>query len=140
MEHMWLLLLFVACAPVTSFETDIHPIVTSNCSVACHGGGFYEGQPPDFGGYGSDAAQAYDALVEVPSEDVPSMNLIEPGDPDASYLWHKLNGTQADVGGEGEGMPSAYSFSEGSGTVWNYPLDRVALELIELWIEEGAPR
>jgi len=70
---------------------------------------------------------------------VPELNLIEPGDPEASYLWHKLCGTHLDVGGEGEAMPRAFSFSEGSGTVWNYPLDRADLELIELWIEEGAP-
>ncbi len=35
------------------------------------------------------------------------MNLIEPGDPSRSYLWHKLNNTHKEAGGEGDPMPYA---------------------------------
>jgi len=41
--------------------------------------------------------------VGVPS-DSSGLNRIEPGDHNASYLWHKLNGTQGEVGG-GSQMP-----------------------------------
>ncbi len=37
--------------------------------------------------------------------DQADMPYVTPGDPSKSYLWHKLNGTQAEVGGSGAQMP-----------------------------------
>ena len=46
---------------------------------------------------------------EVNTVNVPALGAgldrIEPGDPDSSYLFHKLRGTQRDVGGGGNRMP-----------------------------------
>ena len=52
-----------------------------------------------------DAGTAYTALVGAESGGSPGMNLVEPGDSDASYLMHKLDGTHDSVGGAGSQMP-----------------------------------
>lgn len=46
------------------------------------------------------------SIVDQPSS-VAGIDLVEPGDPARSYLWHKLAGTQGcrDIGGSGSGMP-----------------------------------
>ena len=62
----------------------------------------------------------------VASSDVPSMNRVEPFDPQNSYLWHKLNGTMTSVGGTGSQMPKTGS------------LTTTELALIEQWIVDGA--
>jgi hypothetical protein len=41
---------------------------------------------------------AYNALVGVPSSQKPGLKLVSPGDPDGSYLVHKLEGTPGIVG------------------------------------------
>jgi len=55
------------------------------------------------------------------------LNRIEPGDSAKSYLWHKINGTQADVGGGGSNMPL------GAGA-----LPQATLDIINEWIAGGA--
>lgn len=58
---------------------------------------------------------------------LPSMQRIQPGSPDLSYLLHKLKGTHLDVGGSGEQMPLG-------GPV----LPANEIDLVEQWILEGA--
>ncbi len=77
----------------------------------------------------TDEDSAWDALVSTPSSDVPAFNRIQPGDPDASYLFLKITSRQAEVGGSGARMPP---------TGFALPDDDV--ELIEEWIIEGASR
>lgn len=74
---------------------------------------------------GLDPAGAYDALVDVPSS-APGLDQVEPGDSAKSYLYHKLAGTFADVGGGGTIMPPGGMF------------DPVDLATIQAWIDEGA--
>lgn len=62
-------------------------------------------------------------LVDIASVEVPSLDRVEPGDPDASYLIQKLEGTAA-VGGQ---MPLG-------GT----PLDQATIDAIRQWIADGA--
>jgi len=45
------------------------------------------------------------STVGVPSTQVPGMNRIQEGDKERSYLFHKLRGTHATVGGTGARMP-----------------------------------
>ncbi len=59
---------------------------------------------------------------------VRGMDYVEPGDPQGSYLWHKLAGTHTDVGGGGGRMPSSSGLPEST------------LDIIEEWILEGAVR
>lgn len=99
-----------------SHDVDILPIWQETCGTSCH-------ILDDDGGL----TLTYDNLVSVPSEDVPTMNRVEPGSPDDSYLWHKLEGTHLDVGGAGSTMPR--------GLVELKPKQR---QKIERWITEGA--
>jgi len=113
---------------------DVEHLWYAECSIACHGGGL--------GGddlLSLEEGLSYAELVGQPSEQLPSMNRVQPGNPDESYLWHKLNGTHDDVGGSGEPMPLAWSFSEGGGTTDHYPLDEADLNRVERWILQGAP-
>ena len=72
---------------------------------------------------------AWDALVSTPSNDVPGVNRIEPGDPDASYLYLKVLSRQGEVGGFGSRMPpTGFALSDGD------------VALIREWIRDGAER
>lgn len=70
---------------------------------------------------------SYKALVSAPSEDVPTMSLVEPDSLDDSYMWHKIKGTHVSVGGSGVSMP------KGTKTV-----SASEVSDIEQWILDGA--
>jgi len=73
-----------------------------------------------------EGGKAYGNLVGKASSKVPDMVLVEPGDPEASLLWHKLQGTQR----QGKAMPlTPYGWKKLS------PED---LELVRRWIASGA--
>ncbi len=105
-----------AGAPV-SLASDIQPIFTASCTP-CHVGGSSSG--------GLTLDSAYATLVGVPSNES-ALDRVEAGSTQDSYLWHKLQGTQADVGGSGQQMPA------GGGS-----LTPAELDLIEAWIAGGA--
>jgi hypothetical protein len=105
-----------------TFDADIWPILQMRCS--CHLGGADEALN---GGLSFPMDGAYAALVDAPSIDVPSMDLVEPSDPDNSYLLHKLKGTQGEVGGAGVQMPTGSALESGE------------IKQIEDWIAAGAP-
>lgn len=73
-----------------------------------------------------DDAGLYDRL-RADAFQAPALARVAPGDPDASYLWLKLEGRQDEVGGLGERMPA-----DGA-------LDAEQLELVRAWIAAGAP-
>lgn len=107
-------------ATTVSFEQDIQPVFNQSC-YTCH----VTGAEP--AGLALDPGRAYEELVGVESTQSPLL-LVEPGEPENSYLLHKLRGTHLDVGGQGTQMP------QGAGSL----ADEV-IELIAQWIEEGAP-
>ena len=101
----------------TSFA-DLEPLFTMNC--ACHVSGLSGVMI-----WGTDPLAT---MRDVPSEQLPTMDRVEPGDPANSYLWHKLNDTQASVGGSGTVMPQSAPL---------FGADDLAR--IEAWILDGAP-
>lgn len=103
---------------LTSHATDIEPLYTTYCS--CHVSGI--------AGVLDLGPDGYANLVDVPSTQLPSMDLVEPFDPTLSYLWQKLKDTQLAVGGTGDQMPKSAP-----------PLDGPTLMAVEAWILEGAP-
>jgi hypothetical protein len=110
-----------------SHATDIQPIWDEHCVAGCH-------EPDGEWGFLLDmSGDAYGAIVEVAAPQLSTMSHIEPGDPDASYIWHKINNTQASVGGSGLAMPKARTGM--SATV----LTQAQLDTIEEWIRAGAP-
>jgi len=72
--------------------------------------------------------EGYAMLVGRPSEQLPSMMLVSPGEPESSYLLHKLLGTQLDIGGEDDPMPPEA----------RNPLTDEDIALVEAWILAGA--
>jgi hypothetical protein len=70
----------------------------------------------------------YANVVNEPSNDVPTMDRIEPFDTGNSYLWHKVNGTQNQVGGAGKQMPR-------DGPPF---LTADQLDFLEDWVNQGA--
>jgi hypothetical protein len=70
--------------------------------------------------------RGYSQLVDRSSIQVPSVRIVEPGDPAASYLWRKL----AHDAEKGEGMPRTLFGAK--------KLPEAELEFIRRWIEEGA--
>jgi hypothetical protein len=108
-----------------SFAGDIQPVFTANCALSgCHGDTNTQpvGKPMLLV-----SGQAYDNIVDVAAFELASMDRIEPGQPDNSYLVHKIQGTQLDVGGSGDQMPLGQT-----------PLPQEVIDLIRRWITEGA--
>lgn len=101
---------------------DVQPILTANCAFS----GCHAGASPAQGMNLSDG-QTHANTVDVASNELPSMDRIEPGDPDGSYLVNKIQGTQAAVGGGGGQMPLG-------GT----PLTTEQINTIRAWVEAGA--
>lgn len=101
-----------------SFVASVWPILDEECG--CH---------QDSNGAGKlrlAEEDAYANLVDMPSNQLPSMLLVKPGSSEESYLWHKLNDTHKSVGGEGKRMPP-------SGL-----LDADVLDVVKQWIDQGA--
>ena len=71
------------------------------------------------------AQASFDNLVNIPSLEVPGVIRVLPGDPDNSYLVHKLEGTAA----VGDRMP-----------LGGNPLDPAIIADIRQWITDGAMR
>ena len=101
----------------TFTSADVQSILDDNCS-GCHIGG---------GSSGGLTLDDVNDSVNDPSDDIPSMDRIEPGDADNSYIWLKLNNTHTAAGGSGGDMPPSGALASDD------------LSVIETWIEEGAP-
>jgi hypothetical protein len=97
-------------------------VFTPICS-ACHTGPASEALPA--GMDLTDADSSFAQLVGVASVQAPALSRVEPGEPDESYLVHKLEGT-AD---QGLRMPLGLP-----------PLDATEIDAIREWIALGAER
>jgi hypothetical protein len=96
---------------------DIQPIWNYHC-LLCHiDGGF---------GGGLVLVDARETLLTQLSGQAAGMPLVDPGEPETSYLWHKLSDTHEEVGGWGESMPYEMSL----------PPDELAF--VRAWIAGGA--
>ena len=101
-----------------SFMGEIWPIFSGACG--CHK------DSNGAGGLVLKKSNAFDNMVGKASKQLPAMKLVAPGDPEMSYLWHKLNDSQKSVGGKGKKMPPGGL------------LDKQSLDLVKQWIEQGA--
>lgn len=102
------------------YAGDIQPIWDARCVAGCHTPGGSKAAIP------LDSSVSYDTLVGKPSVQLPSMNMVEPSDLNASYLWHKLKDQQGDVNGSGASMPLGSTLSADE------------LAKVKKWIEDGA--
>jgi hypothetical protein len=104
-----------------SFSRNVQPLFDRACN--CHQ------STPLMAPFSLAADVAYTNLVGKPSSELPTMQLVAAGKLNESYLWHKVNGTQLEVGGSGKIMPYTLPF------VPDHPDE---LRLIERWIAGGA--
>lgn len=101
-----------------SFAADVQQIFDDNC-VACHQTGSAQEDLV------LQAGKSFGNIVGVASHEAP-INLVEPGDPDRSYLLLKLVGEHQEVGGSGAAMPLGDALPDAQ------------IEQIRSWIEAGA--
>ncbi|HUH76340.1 MAG TPA: c-type cytochrome [Devosia sp.] len=94
-----------ADACLDSYTKDVEPIVSKKC-VSCHN------DASATSGVSFTKGSGYANLVNIASEELPTMNRVTPGDSEQSYLAHKLLGTHESVGGSGTKMPPAGSLSD----------------------------
>lgn len=105
---------------VSLFTSQVEPLLKTSCAT-CH----LTGQ--EAGAMALVPGKAYAALVDVPSAEMPGLMRVKPGDPDASYLVMKLEGTHLEHGGSGAQMPFGAA-----------PLTPEQIAPIRQWISEGA--
>jgi hypothetical protein len=79
------------------WNVKVQPIVDTNC-VVCHQ------TASRAGGLSLQRGDAPASLLGVPSTEA-KLSRVEPGDPEKSYLFHKIMGTHEHAGGSGERMP-----------------------------------
>ena len=111
---------------IDSIQQNIFRLTDSagrNACINCHttAGGRIPPQGLDLSG------DAHAMLVNVPSRERPELMRVKPGDPENSYLIHKMEGRSTIVG---RPMP------------FNGPpfLTPGQIEIVKRWIEIGAPR
>jgi hypothetical protein len=119
-----------------SFAQDVQPIFTASCGPTCHVA--TTTQPPTKP-MNLQAGAAYANIVNVQAAETDTSTLldrIEPGDPEASYLIHKIQGTHtaASVRGRGQRMPLACPVV----TPPRACLTAEEIQLIRQWVVEGA--
>jgi len=94
-----------------SFSGDVQPIFDNYC-ISCH---------PASGNLDLRAGRSYSQLVNVPASGYPAIRVV-PGDPEASVLYKKIDGS----GAYGANMPTGGQ------------LPSTDVQKIRLWIEQGA--
>lgn len=109
-------------APPAVTLSDLQASVFGPRCSGCHAG-FGDALPGSMNL--TNAASTFAALVGVASEEVPSLQRVEAGDPDGSYLIDKLEGTQS----VGQRMPAGGPF-----------LDQATIDQVRAWIASGAPQ
>ncbi len=124
----WVALVLVGCGtpvpevPVdekVSYSEHLEPLVLAHC-LGCH-----EAEEPK-AKLVLEEGTGYGQLVGRHSIQVPEMAIVVPGDPEASYLWLKLEHRAS----EGKGMPRTPTGVK--------KLRAAELELYRRWIEDGA--
>jgi hypothetical protein len=103
---------------LSSIQDNVFTPTCSGCHTGPQGGALPAGLDL------SSLSMSFAGLVGVPSTQDAALDLVEPGDPDSSYLIHKLEGTQT----EGAQMPFLAA-----------PLDADTIAAIRQWISDGAP-
>jgi hypothetical protein len=107
-----------------SFEADVYPIISANCSCHVLGAPAMLAMP--------DAATAHMNLVSMPSTEDPNLNRVEPSDALNSYIYQKITATQAGLGVGNVQMPN-------TGTTMSLsPLSAQDMMTFQAWIDAGA--
>ncbi len=105
--------------PSATFTRVQTEVLTPNCTaIGCHDAFVRQSDLTLVAG------EAYVQIVNRPSVEFPSLDRVEPGDPQRSYLYRKIIGE----GITGDRMPAA-----------SPPLPEASIALVREWIRRGAP-
>ena len=122
---------FDALSPAVSFSKDVLPIFAQSCAFStCHGAtsgtanGIFLGR---------DAARVHAAMVGVKGDELPTMAFVEPGNPRASYLMRKMDGSQCALDAQCSGGSCQSSMPKG-----DLPLEVPTRDIVRRWIAQGA--
>ena len=103
---------------------SVQPILSGSCvSAACH-----DLTAPQEG-MSLVSGQTFGSTVDRAAQQLASMRRVRPFRPDSSYLVHKIQGTQATVGGTGVRMPEGCTIN---------CLPNATIDRIRNWILQGA--
>jgi hypothetical protein len=144
-------------SPTQSFTNDVVPIFEASCatSTLCHqgiGGSnlpsmslLFLGNGPDAGGGGNDdAGLSPDTIIYVAlasySVELPGMPYVTAGDPENSYLMHKMDGDQCQFVEEDAGCQVMPASPTPCGAVMPIPcaLPAAQRDTVRRWIAQGA--
>ncbi len=130
--------------PTVSFGSDVVPIMNFSCGIAgstCHGTPEVVAQQRPYLGLfdgGTDASQVISGIVGVKSQEDPSMNVVTAGDPDNSFLMHKVDWDQCTLAAQCAATKTQYT---NCGQGMPYSSDQLPasnLDTIRRWIAQGA--
>jgi hypothetical protein len=108
--------------PQTFYQSNVQPIFSNNSQcTSCHIGG----SPP--ANLNLDPTHSYSQLVNIPAVELNTMSRVTPNNTAQSYMFHKVEGDQANVGGSGQQMPAG-----------GPPLQPAEINTIQTWINTGA--
>jgi hypothetical protein len=124
--------------PSVSFRSDLMKVFNASCGASsCHGqtgapaGGLFLGLESARGG---DAAMVRAGLVGHAAAELPSMPLVTAGDPEHSYLMHKLDGDQCAFAAQCSGGDCMTFMPQGA----QQPLPVETRDQVRRWIASGA--
>jgi len=124
--------------PVVSFKTDVMKIFNNNCGLStCHGstslgkGSLFLGAET---AHRADASEVRAGIVGQASVELPSMPFVTAGDPEKSYLMHKLDGDQCAFDGECVDGTCHVLMPSGGNTL----LPVAFRDVVRRWIAQGA--
>jgi hypothetical protein len=125
-------------SPAVSFRGDVMKLFNDSCGASsCHGtasapaGGLFLGLESARGG---DAATVHAGLVGHAAAELPAMMLVTAGDPEHSYLMHKLDGDQCMFTAQCSGGDCMSFMPQGS----PQPLAPETRDVVRRWIATGA--
>jgi len=120
--------------PVATFEADVAPILARSCSFsACHSSRGSGNHGVFLAAKSTEDMTAVKAALIGASRAMPTMPYVTPGDPDKSFLLHKLDGDlcvfeESCVDGTcGKSMPEG-----------NAVLPEASRDAVRRWIAQGA--
>lgn len=136
--------------PTVSFAQDVQPTFNASCGLStpgtCHAlqqpGNttpwlVYLGSQPNPSSV--DAGQVLEGIVGKPAQEDPSMNIVTAGDPDHSYLMHKLDYDQCQYATDCNATKNQIFESCGLGMPYQSGiLDEGTRDNIRRWIAQGA--
>jgi hypothetical protein len=118
-------------APAVSFRRDVMPVFAQSCAFSsCHGATVGSANGVFLG---ADAARVHAGLVNARGSELASMPFVTPGDPRASFLLRKMDGSQCALDAACAGGACGDAMPKGSG-----PLEVATRDVVRRWIAQGA--